>query len=270
MADIIAQGIGSAFDKIEIVSNKGYKFERNGIPNIEKLQNSFMLKKVQSKGKHIAMYLDSDEEIVVINTLNMTGTWAWNQTNHKHARINFCGRNNLTFLDQRNFGSFKIVSPKEAKKRLDLLGEGNNREGKVIATDDILNNVNINDTIKCRSGNFWKKDVGGFRALVVDIPENNDKTLIGYKNYSSGRIYYFCDTEGYVWSGGGGVPPGGTNTSKFNDLRKIINFGGGYSTIDFGRPFNSSSVNITQKVEKNIVIDGKGKGKLILWVYQRE
>jgi len=185
MADIIAQGIGSAFDKIEIVSNKGYKFERNGIPNIEKLQNSFMLKKVQSKGKHIAMYLDSDEEIVVINTLNMTGTWAWNQTNHKHARINFCGRNNLTFLDQRNFGSFKIVSPKEAKKRLDLLGEDFTKFG--VASEKWGNaqlekkyqNLEIGivlmkDTLCCGIGNIYKAEILWFmgihpQKLVKDI-----------------------------------------------------------------------------------------------------
>jgi formamidopyrimidine-DNA glycosylase len=112
------------FDKIEVIENVPaikHRFSNHLIQNLEKIRN-FKIQTVETYGKLIFFILQvEDQKFYVMNTLGMTGTWSWNASSHKYARLNFFGKDNLTFIDMRNFGSFKIVDyPTYIRKRLTI------------------------------------------------------------------------------------------------------------------------------------------------------
>ncbi len=79
-------------------------------------------------GKLMVMwFIDSaEEEYAVLSTMGMTGCWVIDPplNGRKHVRISIMleGGRELCFIDQRNFGTFKIVDPKEAKRKMAELG----------------------------------------------------------------------------------------------------------------------------------------------------
>ena len=88
---------------------------------ILKLKN-LVDKKIKSfncKGKFIWFDLD---DIVVFNTLGMTGSWSRTKKNHSRIEIKFYENDTLYFNDIRNFGTFQIKDKEVLFKKLKSLG----------------------------------------------------------------------------------------------------------------------------------------------------
>lgn len=86
------------------------RYVKKPIPGIE----SLLGKEIESfncKGKFIWMDLG---DVVVFNTLGMTGNWSREKSKHSRIEFTFYENDTLYFNDTRNFGTFQI------KKRLDL------------------------------------------------------------------------------------------------------------------------------------------------------
>jgi formamidopyrimidine-DNA glycosylase len=132
IAEVIAKGIGKTFVKAEIIENVPgvlHKFTKQGVPGIERLKEPWVFITAASVGKLIMASITTAEEYgqqsrypggadTLLCRLGMSGTWAWNKQDHKHARLNLVTENgeNLTFLDQRCFGTIEIVSSGQALK----------------------------------------------------------------------------------------------------------------------------------------------------------
>lgn len=115
------------FQQISIVEKPGFKhkYVRNGIPGIEQFNNGFLIEYVDVKGKLIVIYIYNGKSHAILNTLGMTGTWLLDGSKHHHARINLkshTAQHDYTFVDQRSFGTFKIVTKTEAQLKLRKIG----------------------------------------------------------------------------------------------------------------------------------------------------
>lgn len=128
VADVIAKGAGKEFFSAEIVDNgNNYRFAREGIGAFGWLREPWVLERVRTYGKLIRIDFSSVKEKEpwsILNTLGMTGSWSWNVPKHKYARINFLAADGqaLSFLDIRNFGTFKILSPEAADENVKRIG----------------------------------------------------------------------------------------------------------------------------------------------------
>ncbi len=103
------------------------RYSRGVIHNIEKLDGA-VVEKIISKGKLIVFYMRGEEQFCVLSTMGMTGWWvclkdvdhAWSK--HRRLELQFTDGTSAVFFDQRNFGTFKVVSPNEAKRKMAELG----------------------------------------------------------------------------------------------------------------------------------------------------
>jgi len=113
IANTIELGIPATFQSAQIIQQSGFKhkYVRKGIKNFNWIENRrWTIIEVQVKGKLIVLWcVNSDGPFAMLNTLGMAGTWSWNQVGHAHARVDFVGRNHLTYLDARSFGTIKKV-----------------------------------------------------------------------------------------------------------------------------------------------------------------
>ena len=132
-----------------------------------KTNGSIKVTGVGVKGKLIFWMLS--DEIFLLNTLGMTGTWT-KMLNHKHARVRFefdVG-DPVFFVDSRNFGTIKFIFDKrEFVKKLDSLGPDMLSESVTIeqftaALDKkphwTLAKVLMNQSILCGIGNYVKAE----------------------------------------------------------------------------------------------------------------
>lgn len=130
IADTITKGIGKAILKADHTKNKKYKWQRDGIPGWDKLSQAdiWFLNKVDVKGKLIRMDLSyKDQKLSVLNTLGLEGVWIWDvNTKHpmyKHKRVWFnFPQGQLAYCDSRNFGTIRVMTPKEADKKVKKIG----------------------------------------------------------------------------------------------------------------------------------------------------
>ena len=133
IGDILVQAIGKTYRSAQIVEHSHFKhkYVRDGIPNLDKLANGFEIDDVNVHGKLIVINVNTDtEDWVILNTLGMSGTWMFNARQKYHARFSFVDdtsvpdhlESDLTFVDQRSYGTIKIVTPDEAKKRIAKIG----------------------------------------------------------------------------------------------------------------------------------------------------
>lgn len=140
ISKIVKSCEGMTFSHAEIISKPHFqhKYVKNGIPGFDKLQKPFTINQVTAKGKLIRIDLTAkcqckesckckDLNFSIINTLGMSGTWGHDLKNHDHARIVLHLEpnqkyNNLTFIDQRSFGTIKIVTPAAADKKMKKIG----------------------------------------------------------------------------------------------------------------------------------------------------
>jgi len=123
IANVLKKTEGLNLKRINIAKDKKYKFARNGIEGTDLLTKNqiWTINKVDTKGKLIYIHLNDD--ITILNTLGMTGTWR--QDSHgKHGRLRLDMANGQTFLfeDQRSFGTFKIVTRTDGAAKLKKIG----------------------------------------------------------------------------------------------------------------------------------------------------
>lgn len=119
IADSLEQAVGLQLIDITVVPNPKYKFHRNGIEGIGLLKFPCVIEKIVVKGKLIR--IDLDNNLSIINTLGMSGTWRWTNPKHARAALKF-NSNEVTFCDQRSFGNLKIVSRPDAVKAVQAIG----------------------------------------------------------------------------------------------------------------------------------------------------
>lgn len=128
IANVISRGIDKFFYDGEIIENtsKPHRFTNCPPQGWSKLQKGFAIRSVNTKGKLIWMdwELSDGEKIIVLNTLGMSGSWIWNQKYHKHIRLNFPCEDgqDLSFCDQRCFGTIRIIKPDSLSKILSKIG----------------------------------------------------------------------------------------------------------------------------------------------------
>jgi formamidopyrimidine-DNA glycosylase len=117
--------VGLRVGKIEVVSGR-YARDVHALQGLEAILGE-ELKRVTCKGKLIVLHFETlrgfeTVPIAILSTLGMTGDWAHGETRHTRIAITFEGGTELFFNDQRNFGTFKVVSYKEMKRKLAELG----------------------------------------------------------------------------------------------------------------------------------------------------
>lgn len=116
VADVISQAKGIAFRGVathENVQGKVHRYTKEPPENLDWIQRRFIIEDVQTFGKLIAIRINVPnapiQDVFALNTLGMSGTWAFDQQQHKHARLSFVAEECcLTFIDPRCFGTVRI------------------------------------------------------------------------------------------------------------------------------------------------------------------
>jgi len=140
---------------------------------------------------------------------------------------------------------------------LKYINFADNQEGTVTVLDYMIKGVEIGDKVICIEGYELNKNFGNIVNLVT---AGSGHVLIGYSQYSLGRVYYFCDTEGTVYDIG--------DTQKYNNIRTIINFGGGLASYKFGKPVKNSKQVV--RIERAVYLDNGLSGRAVFKVWRDE
>ena len=143
---VIAEALDKRFlPKIIENTDRLHRFSTKGIPGWDLIKDGFTITGVTTKGKMICISVKNrqGETLAILNTLGMTGTWAFDAEFEKHARLAFfplvstpcggalatslaalCDGNTrvLTFLDQRCFGTIRVMPLPTAAKLLTKIG----------------------------------------------------------------------------------------------------------------------------------------------------
>lgn len=135
IAEVINKAAGKIFVKAEIIENTPgviHKFTKQGMPGLNILQNNpWKLISATAIGKVIQVTIIGNynshlyhESFHLLCRLGMSGTWAWDAKDHKHARFNLVTDTgeDLTFLDQRCFGTIEIVDLFTSQERFFVVG----------------------------------------------------------------------------------------------------------------------------------------------------
>lgn len=105
------------------------RYQRGPIHDLDKL-NGALVKRVIAKGKLLALHLDQGgTALAVLSTMGMSGWWFTlreelppDLTRHLRIQLHLEGGLTAAFVDARNFGTFKVVSYTELKRKLGELG----------------------------------------------------------------------------------------------------------------------------------------------------
>jgi formamidopyrimidine-DNA glycosylase len=129
VADAINIHCPAHFDTVEVVENvpgKKHRYSKKAPDNWNKLKQSWTLHYVRNKGKLILFDIELDgskKKWVGLSTLGMSGDWVWGGKSAKHCRLNFIGSDtDLSFVDMRCFGTFRLMRPKDAKIAISKIG----------------------------------------------------------------------------------------------------------------------------------------------------
>ena len=106
---------GKTIDKVEALSGR---YVKKPIEDIEKLSGK-TINSFNCKGKFI--WIDADD-VIVFNTLGMTGSWNKHKTDHSRIGIYFSDGDILYFNDIRNFGTFQLKTNTELARKLKSIG----------------------------------------------------------------------------------------------------------------------------------------------------
>lgn len=196
------------------------RYTKKPIENLNLLINK-KITDVCCKGKFIWFDI---ENIIVFNTLGMTGAWSKNKNKHTRILMTFDDGSELCFNDMRNFGTFQIKSPEELTKKLKSLGPDmlSAPPDNFVEILRKYNNKNICDAIMKQNiisgvGNYIKAESLWYScinplAYIKDLTDDNlmllDKAIrfVMLKSYgslgASIRDYYtFDDQEGSATTG---------------------------------------------------------------------
>lgn len=197
---------------VEVLSGR---YIKKPIQNLEAL-NGKEIKSFNCKGKFIWFDLD---DVIVFNTLGMTGSWSRHKTKHSRIAIKFYENDTVYFNDTRSFGTFQIKSRQELSKKLKSLGpdmlskppdtaefipifrKKNNKDiCSVLMNQNIISGVG--NYIKAES--LWYSKINP-HALIKDLTDENLETLrkailfVVNKSYqeqgASIKDYYTFDEE---------------------------------------------------------------------------
>jgi formamidopyrimidine-DNA glycosylase len=99
----------------------GGKYSKKNIKDMDKLIN-LKIKSINCYGKFIYWEFHNSD-IVMFNTLGMTGWWVYHSDNDIHNNVKFViGSDILYFNDMRNFGNIIVANKEKLIKKLDSLG----------------------------------------------------------------------------------------------------------------------------------------------------
>lgn len=129
VVDSIQAATKLTFQTAEIIkSGKQHRFSRNLIPNWGLLQQPWRIREISCKGKLIYFRVEilaSKEQWYFLSTLGMTGDWQLNAARQKHAKFCFVTDtgDDLTFVDTRAFGTFRITNRSGLEAALKKIGQ---------------------------------------------------------------------------------------------------------------------------------------------------
>lgn len=107
---------GKQLTEINILSGR---YMRAGIEKIGAPPGQ-IVNDVEVKGKLLGFWMD---EHCILATAGMSGWWAQGEPDSKFKRIELVfGKEKFTFVDQRNFGTFKVATHDEANEKFESLG----------------------------------------------------------------------------------------------------------------------------------------------------
>lgn len=191
----------------------GGRYKKHGPPvgwNKLKSELPLKIKKINCKGKFI-WWEFVDSEITLWNTLGMSG-W-WYQEDYKHNNLEFkISKSKYYFNDVRNFGTFKICTKENLKKKLDGLGpdvfvkkdESELFIKKIIKKRDdmLIGSALLDQKVLSGVGNYMRADilylskVNPFKKLSQ---LNNKQLKLIYKNakYIANRAFKIQNNKTY-------------------------------------------------------------------------
>lgn len=124
VAETLAKLEGKTITKGLVVSGRYLRGAIHGLDEIVGMK----LDRVAVKGKLITLYLRGSEPLAILNTLGMSGWWTVFKEQdpefdtHRRIELQFDDGSVAVFFDPRNFGTFKVVSHAEAKRKQAELG----------------------------------------------------------------------------------------------------------------------------------------------------
>jgi formamidopyrimidine-DNA glycosylase len=163
------------------------RYIKKPIPNLQTIPDK-TINSIECKGKFIWFDLG---DIVIFNTLGMTGNWSRIKTKHSRISISFYENDIVYFNDIRNFGTFQIKSKQELLNKLKTLGpdmlSSPCTKNEFIRLLRKKNNKNICDVIMNQSvisgvGNYIKAESLWYsriypHCLIKDLTDKNLETL---------------------------------------------------------------------------------------------
>lgn len=170
---------------IKLVEVNTGRYIKNPIKNLNILKN-LTINSFNCKGKFIWIDLG---EVIVFNTLGMTGSWNNRQTKHTRISFKFTEGDNLYFNDIRNFGTFKIKTRQDLEKKLKTIGPDmlSNPPKDFVTIIRKYRNKNIcevlmNQKIISGVGNYIKAEALWYakinpHSVIKNIPDLNIEIL---------------------------------------------------------------------------------------------
>jgi formamidopyrimidine-DNA glycosylase len=165
------------------------------------------LKSINNYGKFIYwQFVDSD--IVLFNTLGMTGWWEFDNMTHNNINIIFEDNTNIFFNDPRNFGNIILSNTTELNKKLNQLGAdifNKNDLGKFIdrldrkRNDTMIATALLDQKVAAGCGNYLRAEalyiakISPFRE-IKDLSKNEIITLWGIINQLA--WFYYNEKKG--------------------------------------------------------------------------
>ena len=168
--------------KIEVLSGR---YIRKPIENISLINNK-TFKGINCKGKFIWFEF---EDVIVFNTLGMTGSWSRRKTDYSRIGIYFNDGDKLYFNDIRNFGTFQLKTSSDLERKLKSIGPDmlSNPPNDFIARLRKYNHKNIcevlmNQKVISGVGNYIKAESLWYsrinpHVLIKDLSDENLVTL---------------------------------------------------------------------------------------------
>jgi DNA-formamidopyrimidine glycosylase len=152
--------------KIEVLGGKYHRHKKD----FSKL-NGLIIKTINNYGKFI-YWTFNDTDIILFNTLGMTGWWDTIDDKHNNVKFIFEDNSFIYFNDQRNFGNLIISNHEKLNKKLNELGA------------DIFNKNDINK-FKLRLNK--KRDDTLICTALLD-----QKVIAGCGNYLRAEALYIA------------------------------------------------------------------------------
>jgi len=159
---------------LKITFNSGRYVKHGPFKNYNKLSKDLPLKiiDINCKGKFI--YFVFENNMVLFNTLGMSGNWQTKDAKHNNISLIFKDlKSTLYFNDYRNFGTFMYQTKEDLNKKLNCLGP-----------DIIIESKNINE-FKNRLER--KRNDTKIASALLD-----QKVAAGCGNYLRAEVLYQC------------------------------------------------------------------------------